>query len=70
MVRCLTFDENENLWAGTVGGGISIYINGRFIDFKDTIGGIDDHVYSLFTDRDKNIWIGTKAGYSSTQKGD
>lgn len=66
-VYCLYFDKRDNLWAGTIRGGV---FGIREIGIKN-YGNVylgDDNclsertVLSLFEDEDDNVWIGTDGG--------
>lgn len=66
-IICLYKDSDENIWAGTVRGGV-VGIKEVFIKtFKDvalgsTYGLSEKAVISLYEDKDGILWIGTDGG--------
>lgn len=50
------------LWLGTLGGGITVYKDGNFINYNREHGLPSDFIWSITEDREKNIWIGTTGG--------
>jgi signal transduction histidine kinase/CheY-like chemotaxis protein/streptogramin lyase len=55
-------DRDGGLWAGTWGGGVNRYENGRLESLGTRQGLSDDVVRSLFEDREGSLWIGTNTG--------
>ncbi|TKG93941.1 hybrid sensor histidine kinase/response regulator [Puteibacter caeruleilacunae] len=70
IVHALCFDNWGRLWAGTLGGGLSVVdISGDKPKVKSfTINESEQHsvsyndIRSLYNDRSGNIWIGTAGG--------
>ena len=61
-IMSLLVDRTGALWAGTHGGGLNRYRDGRFTLFTTADGLADNHVRCLFEDRAGNIWAGTDGG--------
>ncbi len=64
IARTVARDANGYMWAGTE-QGITVFKEGRieFIRRSDNPWGLNDNaVYSIFMDRDRNIWVGTFFG--------
>ncbi len=63
---CLAVDPYKSgvLWIGTAGGGLVRYDTGtgNFQTFTDRNNLPDNTVYSLITDRQKFLWVGTDKG--------
>lgn len=70
FVWVLFEDSNEQLWAGTYGGGLSMYdkATNSFVNYKhdadDSSSISDNHVRGIAEDRSGNIWVGTNNGLS------
>ena len=72
MVFCSTKDKNGNLWFGaiqTIDGGLYRYDlsaekeGGKsFTNFNKIDGLCDNFIFSLFEDKNENLWIGTGKG--------
>jgi ligand-binding sensor domain-containing protein/signal transduction histidine kinase len=68
IVWALFVDKLNNLWIGTIGGGMNKYIRDRdkFIPYRhnpDNPNSIsDDNVSCIFEDLAGRLWIGTKGG--------
>ena len=62
QVIALEIDDKEQVWAGTNGGGVSIYDGVSFKNYttKDSLSS--NYIYSLYKDIKGNIWIGTNKG--------
>lgn len=66
-VNCLYFDKRENLWAGTIRGGVFGIRKVGIRNYGNVYLG-DDHclsertILSLYEDSGQNIWIGTDGG--------
>ncbi len=60
--------RNGSVWAGTEGGGVSVYnqITGRFTQYMHVAGKpnslSNNHVHALYQDPDGTIWVGTEDG--------
>ena len=50
------------MWAGTYGGGLSRFKDGRFTNFTTREGLVHDSVLALFEDLDGSLWVGTNGG--------
>ena len=72
IAYCITEDSENNIWVGTKGHGVykltrkeeeHVYDVYHFKnDPSDTYSLSNNDVYSIFEDRNKNIWIGTYGG--------
>jgi len=63
-VYCLMQDKRGYLWAGTDGGGLSVFDGLNFITYNKKNGIIGNVVRAIFQDNEDNIWIGTDEGIS------
>ena len=61
-IYCLMQDSRGYLWAGTDGGGLSVFDGLKFTTYNKKKGIIGNVVRALFQDKDENIWIGTDEG--------
>lgn len=61
-VRQLLEDAAGNLWIGTDGGGLYRRQDERFESFGSRQGLPNDIILTLFEDRERNIWVGTREG--------
>ncbi len=57
-------NKDESVWAGTWGGGVSHYINGKWHNFTSKDGLAGDIVYSIAQGKDGVYWFGTNRGLS------
>ena len=64
-VYALMEDNSGRIWAGTRGGGLFYYENGRFRYLKDRKGDIGRFVGGLFQNDDGGILVGTTSGIVS-----
>jgi PAS domain S-box-containing protein len=62
LVLALLTDRAGNLWAGTNGGGLVKYRQGKFSAFTTRQGLSNDSVLALYEDREGNLWVGTDGG--------
>ncbi len=68
FVTSLLIDENDNLWVGTLSGGLHLFQpkTQDFIRFKpvpgDSTSLIHENITTLYEDKDGNIWAGTARG--------
>lgn len=61
-IRCLYEDKNQNLWAGTDGGGLIRVKNGK-IETLSTAEGLEcNYISALYEDREGSLWVGTLEG--------
>jgi ligand-binding sensor domain-containing protein/tRNA A-37 threonylcarbamoyl transferase component Bud32 len=58
-IRCLYEDSKKNLWIGTLDGGLLIYKNGEFKQFKAEYDLSHYTIYTIHEDSFNNIRIGT-----------
>ncbi|MCP5045970.1 MAG: protein kinase [bacterium] len=61
-ISCLYEDSREELWIGTLGGGLLRYKNGIFKQFTKKDGISASAIYSIYEDAAGNLWIGTDGG--------
>jgi len=59
VVRCITQDQNGNLWFGT-SGGASKYDGRSFTHFTEKEGLNYNYIFSMLVDKNGNIWFGSK----------
>ena len=61
---CLFEDSKKRLWAGTDGGGLSLYDDKRdiFIPVHETLNLPGDAIFSIQEDRQHNLWMSSNAG--------
>lgn len=64
-VYALIEDNSGRVWAGTRGGGIFFYENGKFKYLKDRKGDVGRFAGGLFQDGDGSILVGTTSGIVS-----
>lgn len=64
-VYALIEDDSGRIWAGTRGGGLFFYENGRFKYLRDRKGDIGRFVGGLFQNEDGRILVGTPTGIVS-----
>ena len=64
-VYALLEDDSGRVWAGTRGGGLFYYENGRFKYLRDRKGDIGRFVGGLFQNEDGRILVGTPSGIIS-----
>jgi len=62
QVIALEIDNKEQVWAGTNGGGISVYNGVSFKNYTTKDSLTSNYIYSLFKDSKGNIWVGTNNG--------
>jgi signal transduction histidine kinase/ligand-binding sensor domain-containing protein len=58
-VRAFAENSSGELYVGLNGGGLLRHSKDRWEQFTRRDGLADDHIWSLFTDADDQIWIGT-----------
>ncbi len=68
-IFCLLTANDGSLWAGTEGGGLVSYQDGRFRLWSKTDGLTNGYVRALRQDRHGDIWIGTDDGLFRLQNG-
>ena len=63
VVLSLYEDNDENLWAGTGGGGLyCLRKNGDVTTFTSKDGLFDDVIYTILEDRRNNLWMTSNKG--------
>jgi len=62
QARVLLRDRDGGLWIGTLDRGLLHVYNGRTDVFTRSNGLSDDFIFSLFEDREGNIWVATTQG--------
>ena len=63
-VFSLLADSQDNIWAGTWGGGVSRFNNGKWTNLMEKDGLAGNIVYSLAQDKNGVYWFGTNRGLS------
>ncbi len=65
-IRCITEDQNKNLWIGTVEGGLLLYNRkkGTFKNFTTQNGLSSNTILRLLEDKKGNLWMSTYHGIS------
>lgn len=61
--------DDGKIWAGTWGGGLSIYDGKKWTNFSTADGLPGNHVFMLNQDQQGRMWIGTNAGLSLWRDG-
>ena len=57
-------DHEDTIWAGTWGGGVTRYKNGKWTNLMEKDGLAGNIVYSVAQDSNGNYWFGTNKGLS------
>jgi ligand-binding sensor domain-containing protein len=57
-------DPEDRIWAGTWGGGVSVYEDGGWRNLTTADGLAGSLVYSIAQDREGAYWFGTNRGLS------
>jgi len=63
-VFCLFIDSDDNVWAGTWGGGVSRFDGREWTNLTSTDGLAGDIVFSMTQDEQGVMWFGTQRGIS------
>lgn len=63
-VFCLFIDRDDQIWAGTWGGGVSRYDGQRWTNLTSRDGLAGDIVFSIAQDQQGAMWFGTQRGIS------
>lgn len=63
-VFCILIDDDDSIWAGTWGGGISHLVDGEWTNITRKDGLAGNIVYSAIKDDAGNYWFGTNKGLS------
>jgi len=61
-ILSLLIDNQQTLWIGTEGGGLTRFRNDSIRNFTQADGLDDEVVTALCTDRSGRLWIGTRNG--------
>lgn len=68
-IGCIYEDSRQNLWIGTLGGGLNLYDRDKdhFIDYTTVINNLEESlsnntVWSVYEDSRGNLWVGTDNG--------
>jgi len=62
FVTSLCVSRDESVWAGTLGGGLYGFSNGRRVQLTTDDGLADDAVSSVCVDTEGHVWAATSAG--------
>ncbi|MHB8400911.1 MAG: ligand-binding sensor domain-containing protein, partial [Bacteroidia bacterium] len=74
FIKTIYEDNKKNIWIGTIGGGVSLFIpqknlftedgikNGFFKTYSTRQGLNYFNVNAIFQDRENNVWLGTDLG--------
>lgn len=63
-VFCIKVDKQDRVWAGTWGGGVSVYDGQEWKSFTQQDGLSGDIVYAIEEDEQGVLWFGTDKGLS------
>ncbi|MEN7546719.1 two-component regulator propeller domain-containing protein [Rapidithrix thailandica] len=69
-IRCITEDQQGNLWLGTAGNGLLKFVNAHPTIYTSENGLLSDYCYSVITDTKNNIWVGHRNGLSKLVYGE
>lgn len=61
-IYCIKADKHDNIWAGSVGGGLARYRDGQLKRYTKDNGMLDNIVMCLHIDRNGILWAGTSFG--------
>lgn len=66
FIRCFYEDENELLWIGSAGSGLTSYNRktGKTDIYSTTNGLSSNIIYAIVSDKNKNLWLSTENGIS------
>ena len=62
QILSLIQDRQENIWIGTLGGGVSKYDGNVLINYTEREGLAHNRVWAILEDEDGNLWFGTGGG--------
>jgi|GEM_PF-5095876 len=62
-IQCLGFDRENNLWAGTSGAGMSLFLGDAFSYQYQNLA--DKGLNTVLANKSDNLWIGTEEGLFS-----
>jgi len=63
-VFSLIVADDQSVWAGTWGGGVSHYDGSKWTNYTKNEGLAGNIVYSVSQDKDGDLWFGTNGGLS------
>jgi len=63
-VFCLIATQDDRIWAGTWGGGVSVYNGQEWVNYTVLDGLASNIVYSMSSGPDGAVWFGTSKGLS------
>ncbi|VAX01451.1 Sensor histidine kinase/response regulator [hydrothermal vent metagenome] len=63
-VFCIMADQQDTIWAGTWGGGVAQFKNGKWTNLMKKDGLAGNIVYSMAQDKNGIYWFGTNRGLS------
>ncbi|MCB1888231.1 MAG: regulator [Rhodocyclaceae bacterium] len=66
-IVALEVDADGTVWAGTWGGGLAHYVNGKWENTTTKEGLPGNHVFMLHRDPQDRLWIGTNNGLALKQ---
>lgn len=58
-IKCLLFDDENNLWLGSNGQGAFKFSGKAFVNYMTKDGLSDDIILSIQEDQDGRLWLGT-----------
>ncbi|MCK4664069.1 MAG: T9SS type A sorting domain-containing protein [Bacteroidales bacterium] len=61
-IECIFEAHNNNIWVGTMDGGINVFDGSNWETYNISNGFIGNHVYTIVSDNQQNIWISTLGG--------
>ncbi len=62
MIDAILEDSIGNLWIGTAGGGLSRFVDNRFITYSMKDGLYKDSIFSITEDNNYNLWMSCNKG--------
>ncbi|MEO6064972.1 MAG: two-component regulator propeller domain-containing protein, partial [Lysobacterales bacterium] len=68
-ISVIASDSAENLWIGTLGGGLVRLRDGRFVSITERQGLAGDRVVALTVASDGDVWVGGYGGVSQIRNG-
>lgn len=63
-VFCISVADDDTVWAGTWGGGVSRFVDGEWHNLTTADGLAGNIVFSMTQDREGVFWFGTEQGLS------
>ncbi len=62
LINTIYEDGRGHIWVGTEGGGLNLFVNGRFKAFTSRQGLSNDAVRAVYGTVDDSLWLGTYGG--------